>query len=72
MEDVKYSEIQRQLRDSARRQAVMLGTSGGELFCNSPELEAPPYGEELPPPDCCGDCRAGYARDCFRCPGQPA
>ncbi len=37
MEEAKYSEIQRKLRDSAQRQSLIVG-SGGSLFCESPEL----------------------------------
>lgn len=38
MEEVKYDEIHRQLRDSCRKQSIIVGRGGGALFCESPDL----------------------------------
>ncbi|MBQ9537866.1 MAG: DEAD/DEAH box helicase [Treponema sp.] len=44
MEEVKYSEIQRELRNYARWQSHIVGAGGGLLFCESPGLGAASWG----------------------------
>ncbi len=38
MQEVKYDEIHRQLRDSCRSHSLIVGRGGGALFCESPDL----------------------------------
>lgn len=38
MQDVKYDEIHRQLRDSCQKHSIIVGRRGGSLFCESPDL----------------------------------